>query len=117
MSTPGPNTRSRKRQRSNGLGGSEVAPDEKGFKHHDSLWFEDGNIVLLADNVAFKVHRGILVRHSDVFCDMFAIPQPPSAEQETFEGTARVTMQDDAERLADFLLILYDGGKKYVQST
>ena len=42
-------------------------------------WFEDGNIILVPESesqVAFKVHRGVLSRHSEVFQSMFDIPQP-----------------------------------------
>jgi hypothetical protein len=42
-------------------------------------WFEDGNIILVPDSesqIAFKVHRGVLSRHSEVFQSMFDIPQP-----------------------------------------
>jgi BTB/POZ domain len=46
------------------------------------LWFDDGNIVLVPESesdesqIAFKVHRGVLSRHSEVFQSMFDIPQP-----------------------------------------
>lgn len=46
-------------------------------------WFQDGNIVLMPESgsksesqVAFKVHRGVLSRHSEVFQTMFEVPQP-----------------------------------------
>ncbi|KAG0698779.1 hypothetical protein DFH29DRAFT_990994 [Suillus ampliporus] len=40
------------------------------------IWFADGNIVLIADSAAFKVHHGQLERHSEVFRDLFSVPQP-----------------------------------------
>ncbi|KAJ7697565.1 hypothetical protein B0H14DRAFT_3655521 [Mycena olivaceomarginata] len=33
-------------------------------------------IIIIASSVAFKVHRGQLRRHSEVFDDLFSIPQP-----------------------------------------
>ena len=37
------------------------------------IWFSDGNIALVAGSAAFKVHRGQLERHSEVFKDMFPV--------------------------------------------
>ena len=37
------------------------------------IWFPDGNIVPIAGSAAFKVHRGQLERHSEVFKDMFLV--------------------------------------------
>jgi hypothetical protein len=42
-----------------------------------SIWFDDGNIIsVAAGSAAFKVHRGQLERHSEVFYDLFSIPPP-----------------------------------------
>lgn len=45
---------------------------------HPTLWLDDGNVVLVVENTGFRVHRGILSKHSDVFRDMFSVPQPPA---------------------------------------
>ncbi|TFK24347.1 hypothetical protein FA15DRAFT_619505 [Coprinopsis marcescibilis] len=42
------------------------------------FWFPDGNIVLLAGSAAFRVHKGQLERQSEVFRDLFMVPQPIS---------------------------------------
>lgn len=36
------------------------------------FWLEDGNIVLVAHNVAFRVYRGLISKQSQIFHDMFA---------------------------------------------
>lgn len=54
-------------------------------------WFEDGNIVLVAQDTAFRVHRGILSKASEVLCDMLALHQP--ADAETLEGCPVVRLQ------------------------
>lgn len=41
------------------------------------VWYDDGNVVLAAENQAFRVYSGILAQQSQIFADMFAIPQPP----------------------------------------
>ncbi|EGO23259.1 hypothetical protein SERLADRAFT_371485 [Serpula lacrymans var. lacrymans S7.9] len=56
------------------------------------FWFQDGNIVLIAGSAAFKVHRGQLERHSDVFRDLFSVPQP--AVQNLVDGCPCVEIYD-----------------------
>ncbi|KAH9905084.1 uncharacterized protein BXZ73DRAFT_109065 [Epithele typhae] len=70
------------------------------------FWFTDGNIVLLAGDVAFKVHRGQLIRHSEIFRDMFSLPQPMD---ETVDGCAWVVLHDDPSDFLHLLRALYDG--------
>lgn len=77
--------------------------------HHDDLWFQDGNIVLVAGDVAFKVHRSMLARHSRVFKDMFELSQP-SAE-EVHDGRPVVTLHDSPHELADLLDVIYNGSR------
>lgn len=49
-------------------------------KRDDDFWFEDGNIVLIARNIEFRVYKGILAKHSPVFHDMFSLPPPAAPE-------------------------------------
>ena len=42
----------------------------------EELWFEDGNLILRAGEVEFKVYQGPLAAHSPVFDDMLSLPQP-----------------------------------------
>ena len=75
------------------------------FKTTD-FWFADGNIVLLAEDVGFKVHQGQLVRHSEIFNDMFSLPQPTA---EMIDGCAWVRLHDDPSDVLHLLRALYDG--------
>ncbi len=87
------------------------------FVKHADIWFEDGNIVLISEQSGFRVHKGLLTRHSEVFRDMFLMPQPPPTEEESFEGCPTVRLVDDrSEEVATILAILYDGGRRYVLS-
>src|SRR6266702_2179967 len=81
-------------------------------------WFEDGNIVLLVEDDnhnplrAFKVHRGVMARHSEVFEAMLDIPQPTtgmSSMIEHIDGCPVVRMYDHPEELSDLIKALYDG--------
>ncbi|KAI0690218.1 hypothetical protein BC835DRAFT_1307999 [Cytidiella melzeri] len=71
------------------------------------FWFADGNIILISGHAAFKVHRGQLERHSEVFRDLFSIPQPPV--QDLIEGCAWVELYDPPGDILCLLKALYDG--------
>ncbi|KAI0091090.1 hypothetical protein BDY19DRAFT_933662 [Irpex rosettiformis] len=87
------------------------------FQKHFDLWFEDGNVVLVAENTGFRVYRGILARDSEVFRDMFLLPQPSSLPvEDTYEGCPLVRLADDnADEVAKALTILFDGGRSFSQ--
>ncbi|KAF5382549.1 hypothetical protein D9615_002840 [Tricholomella constricta] len=75
-------------------------------------WFEDGNIILVTDETptAFRVHRGVLGRHSEVFQDMFSFPQPElSSDTEMCEGCQVVRLYDLSTDLSNLIKALYDG--------
>jgi hypothetical protein len=73
-----------------------------------TIWFDDGNIVLVAaSSSAFKVHRGQLERHSEVFRDLFSIPQPK--DQVLLDGCFFVDLHDCPSDVFYLLTALYDG--------
>lgn len=78
-------------------------------QRHDQHWFEDGNIILLAGNVAFKVHRSLLCRHSQVFKDLFELSQP--SDEEEMEGVPAVSLHDSPHELSDLLDMIYNGAR------
>ncbi|TBU61486.1 hypothetical protein BD310DRAFT_873504 [Dichomitus squalens] len=82
-----------------------TSPQLENFKTTD-FWFSDGNVLLFVGDIAFKVHQGQLVRHSDVFRDMFSLPQPVS---ETIDGIPWVHLHDDPSDVLHLLRALYDG--------
>ncbi|KAJ7580256.1 hypothetical protein C8J56DRAFT_795563 [Mycena floridula] len=94
-------------------------PKRPEFTICSEFWFVDGNVVILAvssrlsktdHKVAFKVHRGQLLRHSEVFDSLFQLP--PSCEpcpQELFEGLPCVMLHDCPSDMFYFLGALYDG--------
>lgn len=44
----------------------------------DEFWFYDGNIIIVANNVKFRVYQGLLASQSGFFQAMFSLPQPSS---------------------------------------
>ena len=82
----------------------------KGITRHPDLWFEDGNVILIAENTGFCVYRGVLVGQSNVFRDRLRIPQSSAVDT-----CLIVYMSDDsAKELAIVLDILYNSGHRYV---
>lgn len=73
------------------------------------IWFADGNIVLVARGIAFKVHRGQLQRHSEVFRDLFSMPQPPDQDQALIDDCEWVELYDAPTDVLHLLSALYDG--------
>ncbi|KAI0669334.1 hypothetical protein C8Q78DRAFT_978161 [Trametes maxima] len=72
-------------------------------------WYEDGNIVLIAECVAFRVHRGLLAQHSTIFHDLFSVPQPCTDASELIEGCPVVHLSDTSDDVERLLRALYDG--------
>ena len=60
---------------------SEATQPSTSYKRDTELWFEDGNLVLVAEDVEFKLYRGPLIAHSLVFKDMLSLPQPPDRDE------------------------------------
>ena len=87
-------------------------------RHHPTLYYDDGNVVLSAytknlTSQYFRVHRSILCMHSPVLADMFAIPPlrddgPTSELTECYDGALHIQMPDTAEDTESFLNVLYD---------
>ena len=71
------------------------------------LWFEDGNLILQAENKLFRIYRGLLGARSSVFKDMLAFP-PPEGGNPMVDGCPIVTVYDSANDMGFFLKALFD---------
>lgn len=72
------------------------------------FWYHDGSVVLRASNTLFKVHQTVLAAHSEVFADLFTLPQPESSCcEEVVEGCHIVRLYDSVQDLADLLRAIY----------
>ncbi|KAJ7829985.1 hypothetical protein B0H14DRAFT_3143701 [Mycena olivaceomarginata] len=88
-------------------GGRLVAPLSEPHRLPE-LWFEDGNIVLQAENSQFRVYRGVLAARSCVFQDMLGFPQP--SDSELVESCPLVHLPDCAGEVTTFLKAIFDSG-------
>src|ERR1700691_1251235 len=68
-------------------------------------WFDDGNIVLEAEQTQFRVYRGILSENSVVFKDMFDLSRP--GDEREVEGCPVVHLADSADDLLIVLEVLH----------
>jgi hypothetical protein len=66
-----------------------------------SLRFDDGSIVLRVERTLLRVHRTILCTYSEIFANMFNIPQVKG--EATVEGCTIVYPPDKATDFVDLL--------------
>ena len=88
-----------------GQSNSNTDAQSRDLQHDEEYWLEDGNIVLVAGGVAFRVYRGLLASQSTVFADMFG--SSCARENEMEEGCPVVHLSDspiDVRHLLSFLL-------------
>lgn len=91
------------------------AMDAALIEHNPDFWFADGSVVIIAEGVGFRVHMSLLSRHSPVFRDIFAIPQPapgPGNESDgggSHQGVLIVHVSDRAHDMRCLLHAIYDG--------
>ncbi|KAH6907634.1 hypothetical protein BKA70DRAFT_1563107 [Coprinopsis sp. MPI-PUGE-AT-0042] len=86
-------------------------------KRSDAVWYDDGNIILQAGSLQFRVHKSILSKYSTVFKDMFKVPQPLPTAENTLDGCPIIKMEGDEDYNWEWLLeLLYDGRRSYADS-
>lgn len=83
-----------------------------GVKKHLPLWFDDGNVILIAEDIGFCVYRGVLARQSEVFRDTFQMPQPTAVEGAEMDIPVVHLDDDSAEEVAIMLRVLFTSGHK-----
>ncbi|KAH9932316.1 uncharacterized protein B0H18DRAFT_1115983 [Fomitopsis serialis] len=70
-----------------------------GLRHDGQLWYEDGNVILVASGIGFRVIQ-----------QLFCVPQPPDSQ--LIDGCPVVHLSDTAIALQELLLVLLRG-KRY----
>jgi len=73
------------------------------------FWFDDGNVILQTENTQFRVHRSLLSLHSNVFNDMFSVPQPTDTTTiPDVDGCPVIPLSDKTSDLEHILSIFYE---------
>jgi hypothetical protein len=73
-----------------------------------SLWYNDGTVVVQAEDTVFRVYGGLLANQSTIFQDMFGVPQPLPQDIDTYEGCPLIHVRDSAPDMYHFLLVLHE---------
>ncbi|TBU29247.1 hypothetical protein BD311DRAFT_777621 [Dichomitus squalens] len=79
----------------------------------NTVWLPDGNIVVLAGNVAFRVHKSTLALRSSVFRDIFSLPAVPDPLAEDIEGCPVLHVSDSPEDIGRLFKVLCCGKNYY----
>jgi hypothetical protein len=78
------------------------------------VWYDDGNVVIQAENIVFKVFRGILASNSAVFADMFSVPQPTNVTgPDVYDSCPLIQIYDTPEDARHFLKAIHDAGSVF----
>ncbi|KAI1786600.1 hypothetical protein LXA43DRAFT_897702 [Ganoderma leucocontextum] len=92
-----------------------LLPDE--IQRDSDIWFEDGNVIVIAQNTAFRFHKGVLSHHSQVFRDLFLVPQPSISRAgssiDVLDGCPVVRVSDTSYDFRELLRAIY-GGVSYL---
>ncbi|EDR01758.1 uncharacterized protein LACBIDRAFT_333017 [Laccaria bicolor S238N-H82] len=80
---------------------------------HSKIWFDDGSVVIQAEQTQFRVHRGMLSRQSSIFRDMFSVPQPPGDQEPVIEGCSIVHVSESSQDWEGLLTLMYDNLRVY----
>lgn len=82
-----------------------LPPPLDAFKRHDRFWFDDGNLILVANkDTAFRVYCGLLAAQSTVFADMLAAAR--SDPSPLVDGCLVLEVSDTPVELAHFTNII-----------
>ena len=80
------------------------------IKRDEQVWLPDGNVVIVADDrVALRVLKSTLTSRSDVFLDLFSLPQPEN--EGSMDGCPVVHVPDDPNDMRCLLLVVCCGKK------
>ena len=85
----------------------QVAGSSQTISRHSEFWFADGSVIVIVGTTAFRIHKSILSKHSDVFSDLFTVPQPQDGS-ESMDGCPVVNLPDALSDFVDVMKALYN---------
>lgn len=80
------------------------------FTKDSEFWFEDGTIVLVSQNVGFRVYKQELAERSPLFSDLLSIPQPAPAGSEETSDCPVISLTDPPYQLRHLFRALFSSG-------
>ena len=80
--------------------------DENAIVKHPDFYFPDGSVVMIVEQTAFRIHKYVLARHSEVFNGMWDVPQPSVSD--TYDGCPAVKLTDSKTDFIDVMKVMYD---------
>ncbi|KDQ56532.1 hypothetical protein JAAARDRAFT_294594 [Jaapia argillacea MUCL 33604] len=83
-----------------------TADDTAQSLRRSDVWYDDGNVILVAGSTQFKIFGGILSENSPIFRDMFSLSTPSASE--TIDGCPVVHLSDTAEEVEHMLRALHN---------
>ncbi|KZT03492.1 uncharacterized protein LAESUDRAFT_683666 [Laetiporus sulphureus 93-53] len=87
-------------------------PAVEDIKRDQEFWYPDGNIIVITDDqIAFRIYRGMLAEHSEVFRGMFTVPQPQSSER--MDDCPIVHVSDASNDFRRILRFVFRGRNHY----
>ncbi|KAI0742371.1 hypothetical protein C8Q80DRAFT_1238079 [Daedaleopsis nitida] len=87
---------------------SAAIPDVlQGTTWDTEFTFQDGNIIIVAGDVAFKVYRGLLAEHSSVFRSMLDIGQAIPNPAEMVDGCHVIPLYDSPNDIRGLFRLIY----------
>lgn len=94
-------TCSAKRARTEGRDYSTYAKDP-------GYYFSDGTICLAVEDTLFRLHRGLLTRHSTVFSDMLSLPPDTGNSDAYYEGVPIAALVDKVKDIKVLFKLMFD---------
>jgi hypothetical protein len=82
--------------------------DDEVIVRHPDFYFPDGSVVIILDKTAFRIHKYVLARHSEVFNGMWDIPQPPMSDSDMYDGCPTVKLTDSKADFIEVMKVMYD---------
>ena len=78
---------------------------------HDELWFDDGDLVIIAGNVEFRVYREPIARHSSILSDVMSAQEPTRRTESDIAAPpyTEIHLSDSPEDVQYFLQAFVTG--------
>ncbi|TFK88121.1 hypothetical protein K466DRAFT_598906 [Polyporus arcularius HHB13444] len=95
------------------LADPEVLQAKSSPTRDDDLWFDDGTLIVVAQNVEFRVYRNHLAERFEVFRDMLSFPQPTPSDSTDDLPCPAIHVTDSARDWRNVLRLLMPNSRSF----